>query len=62
MFRTMTIKNVMSYEHKELVSEIYASGGNVDVSPRCVWNKRNEILEEVFIKDAIILDLFVVFS
>lgn len=52
----------MSYEHKELVSEIYVSGGKLDACPRCVLNKRNEILEEVFIKDAIKIGSFVAFS
>jgi MoaA/NifB/PqqE/SkfB family radical SAM enzyme len=46
-----------SDEHKKLVSEIYSSGGRLDACPRCVWNKRNEIIEEVFVKDEIRLDL-----
>lgn len=42
-----------SDEHKKLVSEVYAPGGKLETCPRCVWNKRNEIIEEVFVKDTI---------
>lgn len=41
-----------SDEHKKLVSEVFAPGGKLETCPRCVWNKRNEIIDEVFIKDS----------
>ena len=45
-----------SQEHRELVSTI-VSPGTLDACPRCVWNNRNQIIQDVFIKDEMRLDL-----
>lgn len=45
-----------SEERRALVSTIRA-GGALDACPRCVWNNRNTIIQDVFIKDTIRLDL-----
>lgn len=46
-----------SEEHKELVSRIVSPIGELNKCPRCVWNKRNEIIEEVFVKDSMRIDI-----
>lgn len=46
----------LSKEHRDLVATIN-SPGVLDGCPRCVWNNRNEIIEELFIKDVARLDL-----
>lgn len=46
----------LSQEHLDLVRKL-ESPGCLDQCPRCVWNKRNEIIEEVFINDSLRLDL-----
>jgi wyosine [tRNA(Phe)-imidazoG37] synthetase (radical SAM superfamily) len=44
-------------EHRRLVASI-AVGGELDKCPRCVWNKRNEIIDQVFgPEDAMRLEL-----
>jgi len=43
-------------EHRKLVESI-ASPGVLDACPRCVWNKRNEIIRYVFEEDSMRLDL-----
>lgn len=45
-----------SEEHRKLVSTIVA-GEQLDACPRCVWNKRNEIIKYVFQEDEMRLDL-----
>lgn len=45
-----------SDEHRRVVSRIHA-GADLDACPRCVWGNRNEIIENVFVKDVIRLDL-----
>ncbi|MFQ5740136.1 MAG: radical SAM protein [Acidobacteriota bacterium] len=45
-----------SKEHIDLVNTV-VSPGELDRCPRCVWNKRNEIIEEVFMKDEMRLSL-----
>jgi MoaA/NifB/PqqE/SkfB family radical SAM enzyme len=47
-----------SEERQALVASIHdGPGGQLSACPRCVWNNRNTIIEEVFIKDTIRLDL-----
>jgi MoaA/NifB/PqqE/SkfB family radical SAM enzyme len=41
-----------SEEHRQLVDSI-SSPGTLDECPRCVWNKRNEIIDQAFVKDEI---------
>lgn len=45
-----------SEEHRVLVDSL-TSPGVMDKCPRCVWNKRNEIIEEVFVKDEMRLEM-----
>lgn len=45
-----------SKEHLDLVNSITAPGV-LDKCPRCVWNKRNEIIHNVFVSDEMRLDL-----
>lgn len=46
-----------SEEHRRVVASIVA-GGELDRCPRCVWNKRNEIIDQVFgPEDAMRLEL-----
>lgn len=45
-----------SEEHRRVVSRIHA-GADLDQCPRCVWSNRNRIVDEVFMKDTIRLDL-----
>lgn len=45
-----------SEEHRKLIESI-VSPGELSKCPRCVWNKRNEIIQEVFVKDEMRLDL-----
>lgn len=46
----------LSDEHRALVVSI-RSPGILNTCPRCVWNNRNEIIEEMFVKDRTRLDL-----
>ena len=39
-----------SDEHRRVVEAIHA-GGQLDRCPRCVWNKRNEIIDACFVRD-----------
>jgi cyclic pyranopterin phosphate synthase len=45
-----------SREHKMLLNSICA-GNELDKCPRCVWNSRNSIIQEVFIEDGMRLNL-----
>lgn len=45
-----------SDERRAVVSSIHA-GGELDACPRCVWNNRNVIIQDVFQRDTIRLDL-----
>lgn len=45
-----------SEEHLSLVEKI-VSPGLLDQCPRCVWNRRNEIIEHVFVKDEMRLNM-----
>lgn len=42
--------------HQRVVASLISPGA-LDRCPRCVWNKRNEIIQEVFIRDEMRLDL-----
>jgi wyosine [tRNA(Phe)-imidazoG37] synthetase (radical SAM superfamily) len=47
-----------SEERRALVASIHDGlGGELSACPRCVWNNRNRIIEGVFVKDTIRLDL-----
>lgn len=47
-----------SEERRALVSTIHdGEGGELSACPRCVWNNRNTLIQEVFVKDTIRLDL-----
>jgi len=42
----------LSDEHRRLVDTITAGeGGELDKCPRCVWNRRNEIIQHMFVDD-----------
>jgi MoaA/NifB/PqqE/SkfB family radical SAM enzyme len=45
-----------SEQHRAVVASIVA-GGELDKCPRCVWNKRNEIIRYVFMEDAMRLSM-----
>jgi len=45
-----------SEEHLALIGKVMQKA-ELDKCPRCVWNKRNEIIEHVFIRDEMRLDL-----
>lgn len=47
-----------SEERRTLVSSIHdGPGGHLSACPRCVWTKRNDIIERVFVNDDMRLDL-----
>jgi MoaA/NifB/PqqE/SkfB family radical SAM enzyme len=47
-----------SDERRALVSTIHdGEGGVLSACPRCVWNQRNNIIQNVFVNDTIRLDL-----
>lgn len=45
-----------SQAHKDLVNSI-VDPGTLKACPRCVWNNRNTIIDEVFVKDSMRLEL-----
>ena len=45
-----------SEEHRAVMDRICA-GDELDKCPRCVWNKRNEIIQDVYIDDKMRMDL-----